>query len=110
MNSETITKNIHDINLSYLLLAKQLINHDRTAASFRLGMSDATIDLLKKLSVSQLMKLAETNQLLCQFRLDDEALIECITKDSRIDDLQQIHTGILLSSHLLDSLNEQGRA
>ena len=51
-----------------------------------------------------MVKLAETNQLLCQFRFDDSKTIERLTQESRVDDLQQIHTGILLSSHLLKGL------
>jgi len=98
--------NIHSINLSYLLLAQQLIRHDRFSAGFRLGLSDGTINNIKDLSLPQLMKLAATNQLICQLRFDDEVVIENITKDSRIEALQQIHTSIILSTNLLNSLSE----
>ncbi|MFV8935811.1 flagellar transcriptional regulator FlhD, partial [Serratia fonticola] len=39
---------------------------------------------------------------------DDHNTIERLTKESRVDDLQQIHTGILLSSHLLKELSGKG--
>ncbi|WP_442798702.1 flagellar transcriptional regulator FlhD [Pantoea vagans] len=103
------TQNINDLNLSYLLLAQQLINQgDRDAASFRLGLPEHLINALKDLSVSQLVKLASTNQLICQLRINSEAVIDFLTKDSRIDALQHIHTGIILSSDILHSLTGPG--
>lgn len=98
---------IHDLNLSYLLLAQRLIREDKFAAGFRLGLCEATIDTLKELTLPQLIKLSTTNQLICRLRVDNEMVIDCLTKDSRIDALQHIHTGIILSTDLLNSLAEQ---
>lgn len=106
-NFDEYLQNIHDINLSYLLLAQQLIRQDKFAAGFRLGLSEGTIDNLKELSLPQLMKLATTNQLICRLRVDNEVVIENLTKDSRIEALQQIHTGIILSTNLLNALSEE---
>jgi flagellar transcriptional activator FlhD len=106
-NFDEYLQNIHDINLSYLLLAQQLIRQDKFAAGFRLGLSEGTIDNLKELSLPHLMKLATTNQLICRLRVDDEVVIENLTKDSRIEALQQIHTGIILSTNLLNALSEE---
>ena len=99
-----LLKHIYDINLSYLLLALRLINDEKASAMFRLGIDDVMADTLRQLTLPQMVKLAETNQLLCQFRFDDSKTIERLTQESRVDDLQQIHTGILLSSHLLKGL------
>lgn len=100
-------EDIHDINLSYLLFAQRLIREDRHTAGFRLGLDDATIDSLKDLTLPQLIKLSATNQLICRLRVDNEIIIEHLTKDSRIDALQKIHTGIILSTQLLNSLLDQ---
>ena len=99
-----LLKHIYDINLSYLLLAQRLINDEKASAMFRLGIDDVMADALGQLTLPQMVKLAEPNQLLCQFRFDDSKTIERLTQESRVDDLQQIHTGILLSSHLLKGL------
>ena len=99
-----LLKHIYDINLSYLLLAQRLINDEKASAMFRLGIDDVMADTLRQLTLPQMVKLAETNQLVCQFRFDDSKTIERLTQESRVDDLQQIHTGILLSSHLLKGL------
>jgi len=105
------TQSINDLNLSYLLLAQQLINlGDREAASFRLGLPEPLINVLKDLSISQLIKLASTNQLICQLRINSEAVIDFLTRDSRIDALQHIHTGIILSTDILHSLSGSGMA
>lgn len=108
MNIDKKLQSIQNVNLSYLLLAQRLIIEDEVTASFRLGLNDGTIQTLKELSLSQLIKLSTTNQLICQLRFDDQVVIECLTKESRIEALQQIHTGILLSTDLLSSLTEQG--
>ena len=107
MHLDEQLQSIHDINLSYLLLAQQLIREDKFAAGFRLGLAEATIDILKDLSLPQLIKLASTNQLICRLRVDNEIVIDHLTKDSRIEALQQMHTGIILSTNLLNSLAEE---
>lgn len=99
-------QSIHNVNLSYLLLAQRLIRENKFLATFRLGLNDETIDILKDLSLQQLIKLSSTGQLISRLRLDNEDVIECLTKDSRIDALQRMHTGIILSTELLDSLSE----
>ncbi|MDI7239416.1 flagellar transcriptional regulator FlhD [Providencia huaxiensis] len=107
MSSTTdFLKHIYDINLSYLLLAQKLISQEKASAMFRLGISDAMATTLADLTLPQLVKLAETNQLICQFRFDNSDTIEKLTRDSRVDELQQIHTGILLSTRLLQTHNE----
>jgi flagellar transcriptional activator FlhD len=40
-------------------------------------------------------------------RINSETLIDFLTKDSRIEALQHIHTGIILSTDILHSLSEQ---
>lgn len=97
---------IHNINLSYLLLCQELIATDKSSAGFRLGLPEETINNLKMLSLPQLIKLAATNQLICRLRVENAAIIN-LTKDSRVEALQQIHTGILLSTDLIDTLNKQ---
>lgn len=95
---------IHDINLSYLLLAQQLIRDDRFTASFRLGLNESVIELLNELSMTQMIKLASVSQFICRLRLENNDIIDILTKESRIEALQKIHTSIILSTNLLDSI------
>ena len=105
MGTSDLLKHIYDINLSYLLLSQRLINEDKPSAMFRLGISEEMSSVLAALTLPEMVKLAETNQLICQFRFDDPTSITRLTQESRVDDLQQIHTGILLSSRLLRSVS-----
>jgi len=99
MHTSEMLKHVYDINLSYLLLAQRLISQDKPSAMFRLGISE-------EITLPQMVKLAETNQLVCQFRFDSHQTITRLTQDSRVDDLQQIHTGILLSTRLLTEVSQ----
>lgn len=103
MHTVELLKHIYDINLSYLLLTQRLIAQDKVSAMFRLGIDEKMADVLSALTLQQMVKLAETNQLICQFRFDNAQTITRLTQESRVDDLQQIHTGILLSTELLNS-------
>lgn len=107
MGTSELLKHVYDINLSYLLLAQRLIGVEKASAMFRLGIDEAMADTLAQLTLPQMVKLAETNQLICHFRFNESQSIERLTKESREDDLQQIHTGILLSSHLLQELSSK---
>lgn len=108
MHTSELLKHIYDINLSYLLLAQRLIGQDKASAMFRLGINEDMAKVLGELTLPQMVKLAETNQLVCQFRFDDSQTITRLTQESRVDDLQQIHTGILLSTRLLNQASHTG--
>lgn len=108
MGTSELLKHIYDLNLSYLLLAQRLINQEKASAMFRLGIDEKMADELSELTLPEMVKLAETNQLVCQFRFTDSTHINRLTQESRVDDLQQIHTGILLSSRLLRSASKEG--
>lgn len=107
-NFEEQMQSIQDLNLSYLLLAQRLIREDKIAAGFRLGLNDATLETLSHLSLPQLIKLASTGQLISRLRIDDDVVTNCLTKESRIDALQRLHTGIILSSNLLNTVDNNG--
>jgi len=107
MVTSDLLKHIYDLNLSYLLLAQRLINQEKASAMFRLGIDEEMANALSQLTLPEMVKLAETNQLVCQFRFNDHAIINRLTQESRVDDLQQIHTGILLSSRLLRNVSKE---
>ncbi len=109
MHTSELLKHIYDINLSYLLLAQRLIVQDKASAMFRLGISEEMADTLATLTLPQMVKLAETNQVICQFRFDNHQTITRLTQESRVDDLQQIHTGIMLSTRLLSDIDDAAR-
>jgi len=50
MNTMQLQEGIRDINLTYLMLAQQMIKKDKPAAIFRLGISQDLVDVLANLS------------------------------------------------------------
>ncbi|WKB54484.1 flagellar transcriptional regulator FlhD [Eleftheria terrae] len=98
--TEQILANIREANLSYLMLAQNLIRADRDEALFRLGISEETADLLAVLSPSQLMKIASGNTLLCRFRFDDELVWGLLTNHGKAaanDATSRLHAAIVMA-------------
>ena len=83
-----------------------MLEKDKAMAMYRLGIDEETADILSSLNTSQMLVLSETNQLTFQLRFENAEMMKKLTEDSRISDIKQMHTGILLSSLLLDSLNK----
>lgn len=81
MHTSELLKHIYDINLSYLLLAQRLISQDKASAMFRLGINEEMATMLGGLTLPQMVKLAETNQLVCQFRFDNPQTIMRLTQN-----------------------------
>ena len=79
MNTAQMLAEIRDANLSYLMLAQNLIRQDKADAVANLGVSEASADLLESLSPAQILKLAGGNTLLCRFRMDDDLVFGLLT-------------------------------
>ncbi|MCE1249981.1 MAG: flagellar transcriptional regulator FlhD [Comamonadaceae bacterium] len=79
MTNEQLLAEIREANLTYLMLAQNLIRHDKAEAVFRLGMSEDACEILSALSAAQVLKLASRNTLLCSFRVDDELVWSLLT-------------------------------
>lgn len=105
MDKDTL-KSIHDLNLSALLLSQRMIEEDKTVAMYRLGISEEMADIISNLNTSHILTLSETNQLIFQLRFKNHEMLQKLTEESRVSDIKQMHTGILLSSLLLDSMNK----
>lgn len=97
MGTNQILDEIREINLSYLLLAQQMLREDRVAAMYRLGIDEDIADILVKLTNSQLLKMAGANMLLCRFRFDDSLIAEILTSHKQDRALTQSHTAILMA-------------
>ena len=100
MNADQILAEIREANLSYLMLAQNLIRADREQALYRLGISEDTATLIGTLSPAQLMKIASGNTLLCRFRMDDDMVWNLITshgKGAANDGMSRLHASILMA-------------
>jgi flagellar transcriptional activator FlhD len=100
MNSEQILSEIREANLSYLMLAQNLIRADREQAMFRLGVTEESARMISLLSPSQMMRIASGSTLLCRFRMDDELVWGLLTnhgKSAANDTTSRLHASILMA-------------
>ena len=97
METNQLLDEIRDINLSYLLLAKQMLRDDRVSAMYRLGINQDIADILDKLSSAQLIKMAASNMLLCRFRFDDRLIADMLSNDNRDQTVTKSHAAILMA-------------
>ncbi len=97
MRTNDIVSEIRDANLSYLMLAQQMIRTDKPTAIFRLGLSQPIADMLDNLSTAQVLKLAGSPSMLTRFRFDDATVLGMLTHDSKDQTLARSHAAILLA-------------
>ena len=103
--ADQLLAEIREANLTYLMLAQQLIRQDKAEAVYRLGISEASAEMIATLSPAQVLKLSSTNTLLCNFRADDEMVWSLLTSNhapqrAANDDTQRLHAGILMAGRL----------
>lgn len=108
MTNEQVLAEIREANLTYLMLAQNLIRQDKAEAVFRLGLSEEACDLIATLSAAQVLKLASRNTLLCSFRVDDDMVWSLLTNHSsnRIGNeaTNTLHANILMASRVSEVL------
>ena len=109
MTDEQISIEIRDANLTYLMLAQNLIRKEKSEALFRLGISEESADLLAALSPAQLLKIASGTMLLCRFRIDDETVWSLLTNHStrKVDngETTKLRASILMAGRLSESMS-----
>ena len=52
MNDDQLSQEIRDANLTYLMLAQNVIRKDKAEALFRLGISEESADLISQDTIS----------------------------------------------------------
>lgn len=101
MNQDQILSEIREANLNYLILAQNLIRADREQALFRLGVTEATADIISALSPSQMMKIANSGTLLCRVRSGDEMVWSLLTSQGKAasagEGMSRLHAGIVMA-------------
>ncbi|MDT8398936.1 MAG: flagellar transcriptional regulator FlhD [Pseudomonadales bacterium] len=100
MKTTDVQAEIHELNLTYLLLAQRLLNEDRVTAMFRLKLNENMADLLVSLSAKQLSRLSRVNQFLFRLGFDQAEQMMKLISDEREPGLAQTHTALLLSQPL----------
>lgn len=106
MKFETLLSEVREANLSYLMLARQMIAEDKAEATYRLGIDTELAEMIGSLSSGQLLKIASSNMLMCRFRFDDRTVWDLITSHSkdRETGMGSVHAAILLGSRPLETM------
>lgn len=108
MTREQMLAEIREANLTYLMLAQNLVRMDKAEAVFRLGLNEESADLLAMLSAAQILKLASGNTLLCRFRVDDEMVWSLLTNHTSNkvgnEATNRLHANILMAGRVSEVL------
>lgn len=104
MNTMQLQEGIREMNLTYLMLAQQMIKEDKPSAIFRLGLSQDMVDVIANLTPAQVIKMAASNMLLCRFRFDENLLLNMVTGFSKDRMMSQAHAAILMSAQPVEEL------
>ena len=106
MKFETLLSEVREANLSYLMLARQMIAEDKAEATYRLGIDTELAEMIGSLSSAQLLKIASSNMLMCRFRFDDRTVWDLITSHTkdRETGMGSVHAAILLGSRELETM------
>lgn len=105
LKSSRLLEEIRETNLSYLLLAQQLIREDRPEALFRLGVSEEVADVIASLTTAQVLRIASSNMLMCRFRFDDEVVWNLLTSHSKEKSVSGMHAAILMAGKPIGAPN-----
>ena len=104
MNTADTYNEVKELNLSYLMLAQQLIRADRETAQYRLGISEDIADIIERLTPGQVLKMAGSNMALCRFRFDDRMLIGLLSSHERDRGTAHTHAAILAAARPVEAV------
>jgi flagellar transcriptional activator FlhD len=102
-NLNGMLEEIRETNLTYLMLAQNMIREDKSQAMYRLGVSEEIAGLIESLSPAQLVKVAAANQLVCRFACNDEMVWGLLTSHSKDRELAGVHVAILRAGEFAEA-------
>lgn len=103
MNANSMLDEIREANLTYLVLAQNMIREDKPQAIYRLGVSDDVVRMIESLTPAQLVKVAATNQLVCRFACNDEMVWSLLASHTHERQLSGVHVAILRAGEFADA-------
>lgn len=98
MKTEQLMNEIREANLSYLMLAQNMVKEDRDTAMYRLGVSDDVAKVLERLSPAQILRMAASNMLLFRFRFDDSLIVDMLSDYGNGKLMAGSHAAVLMSA------------
>lgn len=104
MGTDQMLAEIKEVNLSYMMLAQQMLREDRAAAMYRLGISQEVAGIVESLTTGQLLKMVASNMLLCRFRFDDRLIVEMLTSHGKDREMSTSHAAILMAGQPAEAM------
>ena len=104
MNADEVLSEIREVNLAYLMLAQHLARTHPVEARVRLGMSTELTDIVAGLSSAQIVRLADSDMLLCGFGLSAQTVLDALNDTLGRHDMQAMHAAILLAQRSPEKL------
>ncbi len=105
ITNEQLMNEVREANMSYLMLAQHMLREDREQAMYRLGLHEEVADMITRLTPGQVLKIANSNMLMCRFRFDDDVVWSLLLSHGKTKtandgvNASAIHAGILMASH-----------
>ncbi len=106
MKVQNLLNEIREANLSYLILAQNMIRADRAEALVRLGLSEDVAGIIDQLTAGQLLKIAASNMLMCRFRFDDSMVWGLLLSHANgVENAQAsgMHAAILMAGNAIEA-------
>ncbi len=103
MNMQDLNAEIREANLTYLMLAQQMLLADRIGAMYRLGINAELADVMARLTPAQLVKMASTDMLIARFRMDERTVLGMLNDYSKERPMARTHSAIMLAAQPLEA-------
>lgn len=79
------------------MLAQSLVRRNPVEAQVRLGMSAQLAAIIGGLSAAQIVRLADSDMLLCGARLHEQSVLSALNDSLGRHDMQSMHAAMLLA-------------
>jgi flagellar transcriptional activator FlhD len=103
MKANNMLEEIREANLTYLMLAQNMIREDKPQAMYRLGVSEDVAGMIESLTPAQLVKVAATSQLVCRFACNDEMVWGLLASHTKDRELSGVHVAILRAGEFAEA-------
>ena len=97
MNADEVFSEIREVNLAYLMLAQRLARRNPVEAQVRLGMSAELTAIIGGLSAAQIVRLADSDVLLCGVGLHEGSVLSALNDSLGRHEMQPMHAAMLLA-------------
>ena len=98
MSETDFLSEIRQLNISYMMFVQKLITADPSMAEQMLNIDRETAKVLSAASAQDMATLSQSNQLLCQFALNDSQKIKSVLQAGADDELRGLHASIVMDS------------